>query len=188
MARQHRRDTKPELFLRRELHQLGLRYRVDHPLPGMPRRRADVLFTRAKVAVFVDGCFWHACPEHKTSPANNALWWTAKLARNVERDRETDAHLVALGWTVLRVWEHEDMPQAAVRIREAVRATGPRSVAGSSWPTCQVGATDSRTGALGPCSGVALRVAQVWATEPAAETLPPSSAKPLASRPAHPLE
>jgi len=122
MARQHRRDTEPELLLRRELHSLGLRYRVDHPLPGMPRRRADVLFTRAKVAVFVDGCFWHGCLEHKTSPANNAAWWTTKLARNVERDRETDAHLVAMGWRVFRVWEHEDMQQAAMRIGEILRS------------------------------------------------------------------
>ena len=122
MARQHRRDTEPELLLRRELHRLGFRYRVDHPLPGLPRRRADVLFTRARVAVFVDGCFWHGCPEHKTSPANNAAWWATKLARNVERDRETDAHLLALGWKVLRVWEHEDMQQAAMRIGEILRS------------------------------------------------------------------
>lgn len=122
MARQHRRDTEPELLLRRELHRLGLRYRVDHPLPGLPRRRADVLFTRARVAVFVDGCFWHGCPDHKTSPANNAAWWTTKLARNVERDRETDAHLIALGWRVLRVWEHEDMGRAAMRIGDILRS------------------------------------------------------------------
>ena len=122
MARQSRRDTQPELLLRRELHRLGFRYRVDHPLPGMPRRRADVLFTRARVVVFVDGCFWHGCPEHKTSPANNAAWWATKLARNVERDRETDAHLVALGWRVLRVWEHEDMKQAALHIGGIVRS------------------------------------------------------------------
>ena len=87
----------------------------------MPRRRADILFTRAKVAVFVDGCFWHGCPDHKTAPANNAAWWTAKLARNVERDRETDAHLNSLGWTVLRVWEHENMTQAATDIGQIVR-------------------------------------------------------------------
>jgi len=115
------RDTVPELAIRSRVHRAGLRYRVDAPLPGMPRRRADVLVTRAKIAVFVDGCFWHGCPEHKTSPANNAAWWTTKLARNVERDRETDAHLVALGWRVLRVWEHEDMKQAAKRIVEILR-------------------------------------------------------------------
>lgn len=122
MSRQSTRDTEPELLLRRELHRRGFRYRVDQPLPGMPRRRADILFTRAKVAVFVDGCFWHGCPEHKTSPVNNAAWWTAKLARNVERDRETDAHLSALGWRVLRVWEHEDMQRAALYIGGIVRS------------------------------------------------------------------
>lgn len=90
----------------------------------MPRRRADVLFTRAKVAVFVDGCFWHGCPQHRTTPANNAAWWAAKLARNVERDRETDAHLTALGWTVLRIWEHEDMAEAAKHVERAVRPGG----------------------------------------------------------------
>lgn len=122
MARQRTRDTGPEMLLRRELHRRGLRYRVDAPVPGMPRRRADILFTRAKVAVFVDGCFWHGCPEHKTAPANNGEWWTAKLARNVERDRETDAHLTSLGWTVVRIWEHEDMKQAAADIRGLLRA------------------------------------------------------------------
>jgi DNA mismatch endonuclease, patch repair protein len=122
MSKQARRDTEPELLLRRGLHQFGLRYRVDHPLPGMPRRRADILFTRAKVAVFVDGCFWHGCPEHKTTPAHNAAWWTAKLTRNFERDRETDAHLISLGWTVLRVWEHENMTHAATDIGRIVRS------------------------------------------------------------------
>ena len=121
MSRQARRDTAPELLLRRELHALGLRYRVDHALPGLPRRRADVLFSRAMVAVFVDGCFWHGCPEHKTAPATNAEWWAAKLARNIVRDRETDAHLSSLGWTVLRIWEHQDMKLAATDIARIVR-------------------------------------------------------------------
>lgn len=121
MSRQRTRDTEPEILLRRELHQRGLRYRVDAPLPGMPRRRADVLFARAKVAVFVDGCFWHGCPEHKTAPANNSRWWALKLARNSERDRETDVYLTSLGWTVFRVWEHENMTQAASDIERAVR-------------------------------------------------------------------
>lgn len=122
MARQRRRDTRPELLLRSELHRKGLRYRVDASLPGMPRRRADVLFTRAKVAVFVDGCFWHGCPEHKTSPSNNGAWWAAKLTRNIERDRETNVHLTSLGWTVLRVWEHENMKHAATDIERRVRS------------------------------------------------------------------
>lgn len=122
MSRQRTRNTEPEVLLRRELHRRGLRYRIDAPLPGMPRRRADVLFTRAKVAVFVDGCFWHSCPQHKTAPANNGAWWAAKLARNAERDRETGKHLSSLGWAVLRVWEHENMKHRATDIELIVRS------------------------------------------------------------------
>lgn len=107
MAVQARRDTQPELALRRRLHALGYRFRVEWPLPGMPRRRADIVFTRRKVAIFVDGCFWHGCPDHKSAPSNNAAWWAQKLAGNVRRDRETDQHLRAAGWTVLRFWEHD---------------------------------------------------------------------------------
>lgn len=114
MSRQARRDTKPEIELRRRLHRLGYRYRVNHPLPGMPRRRADLTFTAKRVVVFVDGCFWHGCPEHGTSPRTNGAWWAEKLQKNVDRDRETDACLRKSGWTVLRVWEHED-PDAALR-------------------------------------------------------------------------
>lgn len=95
---------------------MGLRYRVNQPLPGMPRRRADVTFTRARVAVFVDGCFWHRCPIHATTPANNGSWWARKLAGNVARDRETDAKLREAGWTVLRFWEHEDMEVASIKV------------------------------------------------------------------------
>jgi DNA mismatch endonuclease, patch repair protein len=107
MSRQARRDTAPEVALRRELHRRGLRFRVDWPIPGMPRRRADIAFTRKRVAIFIDGCFWHRCPTHKTAPANNAAWWTSKLEMNVRRDRETDEHLAATGWIVLRFWEHD---------------------------------------------------------------------------------
>jgi len=122
MQRQARRDTVPELSVRRELHRLGLRYRVDRPVGPGVRRRADVLFGTAKVAVFVDGCFWHRCPQHATDPRANAQWWRDKLDRNVARDRETDATLAAQGWLVVRVWEHEDAVAAAARIAEAVRA------------------------------------------------------------------
>jgi DNA mismatch endonuclease, patch repair protein len=116
MSRQARRDTAPELLLRRALHGLGVRFRVDHPLPGMPRRRADLLLIRARIAVFVDGCFWHSCPVHATRPATNAAWWRAKLDRNVERDRDTDQRLEHLGWCVMRFWEHEDMDTAAALV------------------------------------------------------------------------
>jgi len=117
-----RRDTTPELELRQELWRRGLRYRVDRPLDGKRRRRADLTFVGAKVVVFVDGCFWHGCPEHGTSPKANAEWWTEKLARNVARDADTNDYLAAQGWTVLRFWEHEDMLGAAEQVERAVRA------------------------------------------------------------------
>lgn len=120
MSRARRRDTAPELALRRELHRLGLRYRVDRPLPGLPRRRADVLFGPARVAVFVDGCFWHGCPEHSTTPRANREWWTEKIRANQERDRDTDEHLTDLGWLVLRFWEHDDPVRAAATVLVAV--------------------------------------------------------------------
>lgn len=113
MSRQRQRDTGPEVALRKILHARGWRFRVDAPLPGLPRRRADILFSRRRVAVFVDGCFWHVCPEHGTRPANNGPWWHAKLKRNVERDRETDTHLLNAEWQVVRCWEHTSADEAA---------------------------------------------------------------------------
>ncbi len=116
-----RRDTKPELLLRSELHRRGLRFFVDRaPLPKM-RRRADLVFPRKKVAVYVDGCFWHGCPIHGTWPKNNADWWRAKIEGNRARDRDTDERLADAGWTVVRVWEHEG-PEAADRVASAVDA------------------------------------------------------------------
>src|SRR3954452_7484855 len=109
MKRQARRDTKPELALRKALFAKGLRYRVDHkPLAGM-RQRADVVFTRAKVAVFVHGCFWHACPVHGTQPKANAAWWADKLAANVARDADTRRRLEDACWDVVTLWEHDDL-------------------------------------------------------------------------------
>ena len=116
-----RRDTACEVELRSELHKRGLRYRVDWPLPGT-RRRADVAFPRARVAVFVDGCFWHGCPEHKTVPRSNREWWQAKLLANMARDLDTNRKLIRQGWKVLRFWEHEDMDRATVEIERAVRS------------------------------------------------------------------
>lgn len=122
MQAQARRDTRAELSLRRELWRRGLRYRVDaSPLVGA-RRRADVVFTAARVAVYVDGCFWHACPQHGTLPKSNRAWWQEKLERNVARDRDTDRRLRAAGWAVVRVWEHEPADGAADRVEEAVRS------------------------------------------------------------------
>ena len=121
MKANRRRDTSPEMTLRRALHAAGLRYRVDFPLPFDRRRRADIVFTKQKVAVFVDGCFWHRCPEHYTSPKANAAFWAEKAARNVARDRDTDARLAELGWTVTRFWEHEDLEGEAVSlVRQAI--------------------------------------------------------------------
>lgn len=117
-----RRDTPPELRLRSQLHRRGLRYRVDvRPLAQL-RRRADVVFRRAKVAVFVDGCFWHGCPTHMTWPVANEEWWRTKIERNRARDRDTDERLTAAGWTVIRLWEHEDPGLAAERVAEAVES------------------------------------------------------------------
>lgn len=115
------RDTPAELALRRLLHRAGLRYRVDHrPVPGI-RRKADIVFTRAKVAVFVDGCFWHSCPTHATWPRANAQWWRDKLAGNVARDRDTDRRLTEAGWIVVRIWEHEAPEAAAAELIDLLR-------------------------------------------------------------------
>lgn len=124
MRSQGRRDTDPEMALRRELHGRGLRYRVDaRPLDDL-RRRADLVFKGPEVAVFVDGCFWHRCPEHGTTPKANREWWDDKLARNVARDRDTNARLQEEGWKVIRVWEHEDPIEAADRVERAVSRQG----------------------------------------------------------------
>jgi len=116
------RDTKPELALRRAVHALGLRYRVSaRPLPKV-RRTADMVFTKAKVAVFLDGCFWHGCPEHHTKAATNADYWAEKVRRNRERDAETDRLFAEAGWTVIRVWEHQNPLESARHVADCVRS------------------------------------------------------------------
>jgi DNA (cytosine-5)-methyltransferase 1 len=124
-------DSRPELELRRALWARGLRYRVDLPLhvdDGRPIR-PDVVFTQTKLAVFVDGCFWHACSEHGTNPRHNADYWSQKLGRNVRRDRRDDARLTKAGWRVLRIWEHENGAEAAWRVERALRTDGCRDLA-----------------------------------------------------------
>ncbi|MGV9554953.1 very short patch repair endonuclease [Streptomyces sp. NPDC003522] len=120
MSRQASKDTSAELAVRRLLHAAGMRYRVEYPVPGMPRRRIDVAFPRAKVAVLIDGCFWHGCPQHATRPKANADWWRTKLDRNMARDQETTEHLTAQGWTVLRFWEHVPPDEVAATVCAAV--------------------------------------------------------------------
>jgi DNA mismatch endonuclease, patch repair protein len=114
------RDTGPELDVRRALHAMGLRYRVDYPLPINRRRRADIAFTRAKVAVFIDGCFWHGCPDHGTTPRTNSRFWSEKIERNRARDADTTELLSAAGWTVMRFWEHDEPSVVAVLIYRSV--------------------------------------------------------------------
>lgn len=116
------RDTPPELRIRKLLHGMGLRYCVDaRPIEELPRR-ADIVFRGAKVAVFVDGCFWHGCPEHGTWPKANAQFWRAKILANMERDADTNERLRDHGWMVIRVWEHEDPSVAAMHIARQVRS------------------------------------------------------------------
>jgi DNA mismatch endonuclease (patch repair protein) len=123
MQAQRTRDTEPELAVRRILHAKGFRYRVDRaPLRGM-RRRADIVFGPAMVAVYIDGCFWHGCPTHGNGQTKaNSDYWSAKLARNRARDADTDAKLVAAGWEVIRAWEHEDPTKVALFVAEHVTA------------------------------------------------------------------
>jgi DNA mismatch endonuclease, patch repair protein len=116
------RDTRPELAIRRALHARGLRYFVNRQPVKTLRRTADILFPRARVAVFMDGCFWHGCPEHHTVSKTNPKYWATKVQKNRERDAETDVLLQAAGWTVIRLWEHVSVAAAADLVEAAVRA------------------------------------------------------------------
>lgn len=138
IGRANRRvDTKAEVALRSELHRRGRRFRKDHLLRlGDVRVRPDIVFTRWRTAVFVDGCFWHSCPDHLHVPKTNQQYWVPKLEANVARDRRVDAALTDAGWRVLRVWEHEDVASAADRIEgvlnsalRGLRADDRRAVA-----------------------------------------------------------
>lgn len=121
MARQQSRDTGPEVAIRREMHRRGMRYRLWWPVPGSSRRTIDVALPGRRVAVFIDGCFWHGCPVHATWPKANAEWWAQKIRRNCERDLETDRLLGDQGWRVVRIWEHEPVTDAVDRIEDCLR-------------------------------------------------------------------
>jgi DNA mismatch endonuclease, patch repair protein len=126
MKGNRRADTKPEVALRGALHARGLRFRKDHLVrtPGGARAKVDVVFPRARLAVFMDGCFWHGCPQHGSSPKANSDYWSAKIAGNRERDQRVTAALEADGWTVLRLWEHELLADAVERVAEVVGRPG----------------------------------------------------------------
>jgi len=129
MAAIRRRDTSLERSVRSRLHAAGMRYRVDLPirLPGFRPIRPDIVFTKRRIAVFCDGCFWHGCPEHGLRPQiRNGAYWTPKIAGNRQRDARHTAALEAAGWTVLRFWEHEDPDVIASAITEAVRTSPAR--------------------------------------------------------------
>lgn len=114
------RDTPPEMELRKELHSRGLRYRVDRSMRPITRGRPDIVFPTEEVAVFVDGCFWHLCPEHGSIPDSNSDWWRSKLEANAKRDERHTRELEEAGWKVIRIWEHEDLIEAADRVEEIV--------------------------------------------------------------------
>lgn len=125
MKSNRRRDTKPEVAVRRLLHARGLRYRVDVPLEFDRRRRADIVFPAARLAVFIDGCFWHGCQEHYTVPATHPEFWAEKRTKNMARDRETTERLALSGWTVKRYWEHEDPTSVANDVQSTYRRLRP---------------------------------------------------------------
>lgn len=138
MSRQRRRDTKPELLVRQILHARGLRYRVNAaPELGL-RGKADIVWRGLRLAVYIDGCFWHGCPEHATRPKANEAWWAEKLDGNVQRDRRTDRALTSRGWTVLRFWEHEQPTTVADAICEKLA-----ELRAASRPPAQSSATDT---------------------------------------------
>lgn len=121
------RNTSAEMRIRRRLHAMGFRYRVDFPVLRGSSRRADIVFTRARVVVYVDGCFWHGCPKHASWPKSNAEFWRDKIETNQRRDRDTDDRLATAGWEVIRIWEHEDPDGAAELIARSVRSRLCRS-------------------------------------------------------------
>lgn len=134
MARVRQTGTNAELALRREMYRIGLRYRVGYEVLKKPRRVADAAFPGRKIAVFVDGCFWHGCPEHATWPKRNAEFWRQKIEANRQRDADTNARLQAIGWMALRFWSHESPVKAAETVARVVAKadTKPRAASSST--------------------------------------------------------
>ncbi len=120
MAKVRQKGTDAEMALRRELYRIGLRYRVDYEVLKKPRRVADVAFPKLRVAVFVDGCFWHGCPEHASWPKQNSEFWRQKIEANRQRDMDTNERLDRIGWTVMRFWQHESPAEAAESVARVV--------------------------------------------------------------------
>jgi DNA mismatch endonuclease, patch repair protein len=125
MRANRRRDTGPERAVRTRLHALGMRYRVDLPIRTAGRPvRPDIVFTKQRICCFIDGCWWHGCPEHgRRRTSSNGEYWNAKIARNMERDTEQQRALERAGWTVIRSWEHEDPDHVTAVIAAAVEST-----------------------------------------------------------------
>lgn len=119
MQSNRRSNTRPELLIRSALHRRGLRFRKDHPIVLADGKvRPDIVFTRKRIAVFIDGCFWHGCPSHFVPPKTNQDYWVPKIARNIDRDRRRDSQLAFEGWIVARIWEHETLADAVRKIVE----------------------------------------------------------------------
>ncbi|WP_353215187.1 very short patch repair endonuclease [Salinisphaera hydrothermalis] len=132
MGKVRQKGTDAEMALRREMHRIGLRYRIDYEVLRKPRRVADVAFPGRKIAVFVDGCFWHGCPEHATWPKRNAEFWRQKIEANRRRDMDTNDRLRSIGWTVLRFWSHDSPAEAAKAVARVVAEVDPKHRASSS--------------------------------------------------------
>ncbi len=132
MGKVRQKGTDAEMALRREMHRIGLRYRIDYEVLRKPRRVADVAFPGRKIAVFVDGCFWHGCPEHATWPKRNAEFWRQKIEANRRRDMDTNDRLRSAGWTVLRFWSHESPAEAAKAVARVVAEADLKHQASSS--------------------------------------------------------
>ncbi|MFP3709386.1 very short patch repair endonuclease [Paraburkholderia sp. SIMBA_009] len=131
MAKVRQTGTNAEIALRREMFRIGLRYRVDYEVLKKPRRIADIVFPGRKIAIFVDGCFWHGCPEHATWPKRNAEFWRQKIEANRQRDADTNERLQSLGWTVLRFWSHQSPTEAARTVAHMVAMVDSKRCASS---------------------------------------------------------